>query len=741
MGKTRKKNRNRRDVKTSPLKHKSSNANIGIEEENDCEEDILQRIASNLRSGSSTEKECGCSSLAMVAENKVDVILERKLPRMAAPLMLDKDISVSHSAVGALVNISLTSPEVCDELVTQDVMTPLCTLLANYASTPEKHWPKKDTANGEVIDQKEEIFIEAVTLLWNLCEASETALKIFNSQNVIQLLFPYINMDFFSTDIVACILQCIYSVCENNIPAVTAIKEKGVESLFGHFFTPLSQPPDTINNHANRIEKDSASALYLQVLACGITISVLNEAARTGDCEKESGMSLQVLPILMETAAAILNQDQRKLIHDYTSLIPLSEEESDKSIHNNPQRKLNKREESMDFENGEAENDKLKENFSDFSNSKKIEFMKTEINHVLLGQQMTCEILTNLCCDTEQDGDCWEEDSDDMNSSDMSEEGYDMLDENNKNEITHSNKVPSNIPTVVLEAFISHSLVSKVLAKANFPAENTCEILRGSHGGRGKNRQKKYGGTAILKMLSTLRSRAFLCVNNMLGSDLSVEDLGGPDALFAVWSNLGLLCFHRTEGETETQSSSYGDVELVESATSAMRATTQKLFEAKCHEPFNTLCQSDIQKLIEFGATNPEANIRINLVQIIGNIGSLSTLSGVDKNLSQSSNVFAQFLLDAAAKDTDIRVVTEALDKIFDMFAEDSTDMLCARMNLVTQLKKILPNLKIKIGLVKKGKRQGVEENFLPIVNIAKTNLIRFIKYKGNRLSNSHGNE
>jgi len=175
------------------------------------------------------------------------------------------------------------------------------------------------------------------------------------------------------------------------------------------------------------------------------------------------------------------------------------------------------------------------------------------------------------------------------------------------------------------------------------------------------------------------------------------------------------------------------DLELIVSATSAMRATTQKLFEAKCHEPFSTLSSTDIQKMIEFGAANPEANIRINIIQIIGNIGTLSTITGASKTLTQNSHLFAQFLLDAAAKDTDIRVVAEALDKIFDMFAEDYTDTLSVRINLVNQLKKVLPSMKVKIGLVKKGKRQEVEQSFLPVVNIAKTNLIRFIKYKENR--------
>ena len=76
------------------------------------------------------------------------------------------------------------------------------------------------------------------------------------------------------------------------------------------------------------------------------------------------------------------------------------------------------------------------------------------------------------------------------------------------------------------------------------------------------------------------------------------------------------------------------------------------------------------------------------------------------------------------------------------MFSEDYTDELCTRINLVSQLKKIVPTLKIKIGLIKKGKRQEVEQNMLPVVDIAKTNLIRFIKYKEQRpkLPNGHSN-
>ena len=67
-------------------------------------------------------------------------------------------------------------------------------------------------------------FYLSVTLVWNLCEASETAIKIFNSQNIVHLLLSYINDKKYGIDVVACVLQCIYSISENNIPAITAIK-------------------------------------------------------------------------------------------------------------------------------------------------------------------------------------------------------------------------------------------------------------------------------------------------------------------------------------------------------------------------------------------------------------------------------------------------------------------------------------------------------------------------------------
>ena len=107
-------------------------------------------------------------------------------------------------------------------------------------------------------------------------------------------------------------------------------------------------------------------------------------------------------------------------IHDYTSLIPLSQEDYISAERNGThQKELDLKQDGMEIENDESKSNKLVEEYSiSATNTRKIQSMRAEINHVLLGQQMTCEILTNLCCDSDPDSESWDDDSD-MNLSDM----------------------------------------------------------------------------------------------------------------------------------------------------------------------------------------------------------------------------------------------------------------------------------------------------------------------------------
>ena len=87
-----------------------------------------------------------------------------------------------------------------------------------------------------------------------------------------------------------------------------------MDSLFGHLFGSPPSASCKIDSHSNGVHSKSASDLYLRILACGITISALNDTAASGINDTENNLSSQVLPILMATATEILAQDQRKLV-------------------------------------------------------------------------------------------------------------------------------------------------------------------------------------------------------------------------------------------------------------------------------------------------------------------------------------------------------------------------------------------------------------------------------------------
>ena len=279
-------------------------------------------------------------------------------------------------------------------------------------------------------------------------------------------------------------------------------------------------------------------------------------------------------------------------------------------------------------------------------------------------------------------------------------------------------KEVSNVPTVVLEGITKYDLFKVVLSKTDFPAENVCQILKSQRMGGRSN------GPMILKMLSTLRSRAFLCLNNLIAV-LSVEDLGGLNDLFQVWSKLGNLCFNKSGNGVDSEEGN----DLVEAATSAMRAVTQKLVDAKSVKHFSTLTEDDIKKMFEFGASAGSPVVRMNIVQIVGCIG---VLSSSEKEFGLSK-VIAEYLIMASSKDADLRVVAESIDKLIDMFSEDYTDGLCVEIKLTEKLKQMLPGLKVKIGVLKKKKDSSAEVK--GVIGVARTNLISFIRYKEKRTS------
>ena len=143
----------------------------------------------------------------------------------------------------------------------------------------------------------------------------------------------------------------------------------------------------------------------------------------------------------------------------------------------------------------------------------------------------------------------------------------------------------------------------------------------------------------------------------------------------------------------------------------------------------NQLSPEDLQKLAEIGGNSSNSNVRVNIVHLLGTIGQSCTQN------DQVRISVANFLTEAATRDVELRVVAEALDKIFDMFAEDDTDKLCSQSGLIGKLKKLQPGFKTKMSLYKQQKKfqDNNHGETMAMANMVKNNLGRFIKYKEKR--------
>ena len=205
--------------------------------------------------------------------------------------------------------------------------------------------------------------------------------------------------------------------------------------------------------------------------------------------------------------------------------------------------------------------------------------LRQQIDHVVLAQQMALEMLANVCCGEVQNWEeiSTEEDSDCDEPEEVLEESMDI--ENTK------------ISPVLIETMNAQKILDQVLAKAILPAENVQEILKSSSG------FVQHDGEMVLQLLKTLQSKAFLCLNNIFDV-VPLEDLGGSDKLFQVWKDLGTLALSAELDEV-----------VLESATSAMRASTQKLQTSKCLEQIG---QPEIEQLVNsFCKDNFLRNLRL----------------------------------------------------------------------------------------------------------------------------------
>merc|ERR1719422_627626 len=200
---------------------------------------------------------------------------------------------------------------------------------------------------------------------------------------------------------------------------------------------------------------------------------------------------------------------------------------------------------------------------------------------ILAAQHTALELLVNLTgLGDEEDGDDWDdEDLEDDFEDEEEMEGH------------KERKVEAN--PVLVEAIVSKGLPQRVTALASdLPDETRLYLI------------KRRGGKDLISQHTALRTRALLCLSNLI-EVLSIEEQGGATNLHSTWTHLGTLCLSAATNLGE---------ELQEAATAALRAATSKM----CAEPEGRklfhLNASDLKQILDLYTSLGVASTRANIV-------------------------------------------------------------------------------------------------------------------------------
>lgn len=164
--------------------------------------DPISAIEEQLVSVNNEDKMCGLQTLSMLcqAERSIPSVLASQIVRITAPMLVDADQNIRHAASGALRNLSAVSVEVCETLIELDIFTPLLILLNQYATQAD--WvPVFDKNMNDQLDERSDIFLQAVNIVWNLCESTSVALDTFNQSQLLRNFVKCLNHQVYGIDI------------------------------------------------------------------------------------------------------------------------------------------------------------------------------------------------------------------------------------------------------------------------------------------------------------------------------------------------------------------------------------------------------------------------------------------------------------------------------------------------------------------------------------------------------------
>lgn len=577
-------------------------------------------LLEKLTSTTSSERECACAGLANLVFERgaIPTLLNQDIVRRLGPLLIDNDRGIQEGAAGALRNLSVAGgPEVCEKMVEQDVMTPLSTFVQQ--SLDALGAMNESLRNSKIQRQATSLAIQAVSLLWNLCENCSTAVNIFNCQGLLPCLVSCLESDVYPTTVAIPAAQCLHTVTEDNASAAQLLC--GSSDLMKVLEKSLMADGTT------------SDMLMLKVLTAGVLYNIRYAIPVCSFNE--------LLQAVVKVLAQVLDVNCFDVI---SKLLP---------------------------------------------EPTKVE----EVQMLLNAQQLALEILSNMCCPDDTKDDEWE----DCGS-------VDSMDEEVEEEVAFDiNMSPESLSAEMINAIVTVGVPEKVLHKSHFGEASVYEALRANE-----------EGTKLLETVNTVQARALICLNNIV-SALDTGLLGGQEVLAQLWTSLFSLTF-----ESKVALFVIRGEDFLEAASGVLRSVMEKLSsipEPQCitAEHVTTLCRVTAE-------TTCEA-IKVKLISILGYIGKMAAKKD---NTQEILKCLGTVFLDIANGQFSLWVICEALDAIFDTFADGPlVNAVADSIGLLVNLQQLVQVLRSRM----KNEKRTLGEHY-PVVDAARVNLTRFIKYK-----------
>ncbi|KAJ1072871.1 hypothetical protein K5549_012097 [Capra hircus] len=630
-------------------------------------------LLEKLQHPSAEVRECACAGLARLVQQRpvLPGLARRDAVRRLGPLLLDPSLAVRETAAGALRNLSACGGfEVCDDMVTKDIMTPLVALLKECSTGLDSNEMSPQKKKDENRNSIENIANEAVNVLWNICECSSRAVSIFNKEGCLEIVLKYLSRFSTNVDLAISVAYCLQTVTEDNPELLKSFSTPALHVLESAMLSPVN----------------SMEYLLLKTLVAG-TIWNLKDII-------PSRSQAEIINAILKILSEVLEMDAGETV------IQMKEAETQRI------KTAAETEDTLQNANGDdlMEDDEMEE----IPHRRKVR-RKTFISDLLpptdkelreaiallTAQQTALEIIVNMCCSEDPTDDEWEE----LSSSDES----DAFMENSLSECGGQLLSPLCLSHEVHTALTHHLLPKKIFDKTTFPNSVAVDVCSRSPTWK-----------PLIRKMNTIQCRALVCLQSLV-SLLDVDHLGGPAALQTLAQHLSQLLFSQPDFAKH--------VDFLEAISGALRALLQTM--ASKNIPQQCMTPDQLMILCTAGIHSSNVGVRVNVVSILGITGSV--LAKEDGTLDTLKTIGC-FLLEVATKDPCLVVAGEALDALFDVFADGKeAERASVQIKLLSTLKEFQPVFKMKI---RKEGRTKYSPDQLCVLDNVKMNLRRFVAYQ-----------